>query len=219
MNRSRIRRLSPVLFLGALIGGAGITLAAAQFGPPSTMFGSITDAGKTVESGLVVEAYVGETLCGKNETRFTGDGSARVTVYSVHVVSREQTAGCGFEGADVRIKVGDRFAEQTAKWTPGPVELNLTFGGATPAPIPTFTPSPTTEGGANASGTPGAGGTSSRGGVTSTSPSASSSAVEGDDDGGFPIWVTVALVVVALGLVGGGAGYALSRNRGSAGEA
>jgi hypothetical protein len=121
-----------------------VSIAGAQvFGPPMTLFGSITDSEGPVDVGLPVEAYVGDTLCGRGVTEATGDGDGRVTVYAVHVVAREQTAGCGSLDAVVRVKIGDRFATQTATWEAGPKQLDITFGSATPAPIPTFTPTPT----------------------------------------------------------------------------
>lgn len=110
--------------------------------PPMTVFGSVTDASGEVPADLAVEAYVGDKVCGKGKTQFTGDGSGKVTVYFADVVSREQTAGCGSEGVEVRIKIGDRFAPQTVKWAAGPKQLDVVFGNATPAAIPTFTPTP-----------------------------------------------------------------------------
>jgi hypothetical protein len=118
------------------------TAAHAQFGPPMSVFGSISDSEGVIPEGLAVEAYVGNTLCGKGKTQFTGDGDGRVTVYFANVVSREQTSGCGENGSDVRIKVGDRFADGSVKWEAGPKRFDIVFNNATPAPIPTFTPTP-----------------------------------------------------------------------------
>jgi hypothetical protein len=129
--------LATLALLGAPPAGAQV------FGPPMTLFGSITDSEGPVAEGLPVEAYVGNTLCGRGVTEPTGDGDGRVIVYAVHVVAREQTAGCGSLDAVVRVKIGDRFATQTATWEAGPKQLDITFGSATPAPIPTFTPTPT----------------------------------------------------------------------------
>jgi hypothetical protein len=111
--------------------------------PPMSVFGSISDSEGVVPEGLAVEAYVGNTLCGKGKTQFTGDGDGRVTVYFANVVSREQTAGCGTNGSDVRVKIGDRFATGSVKWEAGPKRFDIVYGSATPAPIPTFTPTPT----------------------------------------------------------------------------
>jgi hypothetical protein len=112
------------------------------FGPPSTFVGMITDSAGPVPAGVKVEAYIGDTLCGTGKTESYAGGTA----YAVDVVSKEQTAGCGEQGVEVRIKVGDRFAKQTGKWDDGGnplVQLDLAFGSATPVAIPTSTPTPT----------------------------------------------------------------------------
>ncbi|MFN0093799.1 MAG: hypothetical protein ACKVVT_03345 [Dehalococcoidia bacterium] len=134
--------LSTLVLLAAT--GLPVRGASAQaFGPPMTVFGSVTDSAGQVPEDLVVEAFVGQTVCGKGKTQFTGEGAGRVTVYFADVVSREQTAGCGASGSEVRIKIGDRFATQTVRWQAGPMQLDVVFGSATPAAIPTFTPAPT----------------------------------------------------------------------------
>ena len=221
--------------IAALLGAmwcalALLTAASAQFQPPSTVFGSISDSAGTVDAGVAVEAYIGDKLCGtKGKTEFTGDGPARVTVYVVDVVAEEQIAGCGRRGANqrVRIKIGDRFADQTAIWDPGPVRLDVTFGNATPVAIPTFTPAPTRtpepagtpqpgqtpgEVATIPAGSPGAGSpipTSPRGGITSSTPSPQSS--DEGDDGGVPVWAIALLVLGGIGAVGGAVGYVMAR--------
>lgn len=121
------------------------TVAAQSFGPPQTIFGSISDSSGPVLNRLPVEAYIGDTLCGKGTTGYSGEGDARVTVYAVDVVAQEQTPGCGANDSVVRVKVGDRFADQTARWRAGPLQVDILFGaGATAVPIPTFTPVPPT---------------------------------------------------------------------------
>jgi hypothetical protein len=212
---------------------AGVSIASAQFGPPSTVVGSIADAAGPVAAGVPVEAYVGTTLCGKGATEFTGEGAARVTVYAVDVVSREQTAGCGSDNAEVRIKVGDRFAAQTAKWRAGLVQVDITFGNATPAPIPTFTPTPvrTPTPRLDSSGTPlppatggtavgrvgtpnapasASPGTATPGGVTSSSPGPAQT--QQADAGSFPIWAAVVIVLGLLSVIAGAVGYIMSRH-------
>ena len=199
---------------------------------PSTIFGSVTDSAGIVPAGLAVEAYVGEKLCGKGDTEFTGDGASRVTVYFADVVADTQTAGCGTAGAEVRIKVGDRFAPQTARWQKGPVQFDITFGSATPAPIPTFTPAPrptatqrpaastrsaagtnepTARPGTIPAGSPGAGSPfpTLRGGLTSSTPLPGQDSGDGGE-GGFPVWAIVVVVLGGVALVGGGIGYAMS---------
>lgn len=227
------------MLLAASLSATALT-ASAQFDPPSTIYGSVTDAEGDVPEGLEVEAYIGDVLCGtRGTTEYTGEGSARVTVYVVDVVASSQVDGCGVTGARVRIKIGDRFAEGTAAWQPGPVQFDVTFGGASPAPIPTFTPAPTrTPAPANTQtppsngetptsntpengtpgaietippGSPGAGSPVTRpGGVTSSDPGAQESNSGG---GGFPVWGVVVLVLGGIAAVGGGVGLMMARNR------
>jgi hypothetical protein len=127
---------------GLVVLGSGRTAEAQIFGPPMTVFGSVTDSEGEVPAGLPVEAYVGNKVCGRGETQFTGEGSGRVTVYWADVHSREQTSECGAPGVEVRVKIGERFADQALQWRAGPAQLDVVFGSATPAPIPTFTPTP-----------------------------------------------------------------------------
>lgn len=233
LARYFVRPLVATLLVGAF--GLSALTANAQFDPPSTIYGSVTDADGEVPEGIEVEAYIGDVLCGtRGTTEFTGDGDARVTVYVVDVVASSQVAGCGTNGSRVRIKIGDRFAEGTAGWQPGPVQFDVTFGGASPAPIPTFTPAPTrtpepastgtppSEGGTPGSntpgavetipaGSPGAGSPVTRpGGVTSSDPGAQESNSNG---GGFPVWGVVVLVLGGIAAVGGGVGLMMARNR------
>lgn len=227
-------RLLPAAALAASV--LGVSAVSAQFSPPSTVFGSLADAAGAVPADLPVQAYIGDILCGtKGKTEFTGDGAARVTVYFVDVLHESQTPGCGKDGAEVRIKIGDRFAPQTTRWKAGPVQMDVTFGNVTPAPIPTFTPAPPTPtsaatpaagasvpatpgtaqaaGGTIPAGSPGAGSPvpTLKGGVTSSTPAARKSSAS--DDGGFPIWGVVLLVLAGVAAIGGGLGYAMSRNR------
>ena len=229
-----------VVVAALTIPAAVTTLVSAQFAPPSLVFGSVTDSAGPVAEGLPVEAYIGATLCSsKGKTEFVGQGEGRVTAYVVTVLSEPDRAGCGKDGIEVRIKIGDRFAQQTAKWTSiGYVQLDVTFGNATPAAIPTFTPSPATPttaarnspaaggptqgtgaavGGTIPAGSPGAGSPvpTLKGGVTSSTPAAQRSDTAGEG-GGFPIWGVVLLVFLGVGAIGGGVGYAMSRSRAAA---
>ncbi len=222
----------------ACTGALMASTAIAQYQPPSTVFGSITDQAGPVAAGIPVTAYIGEQLCGTGKTEYTGDGPARVTVYAVNVSSREDKPGCGVDGAAVIIKVGDRTAGHEATWRAGPVRLDITFGNVTPVPIPTFTPAPTrtptppgtgtpattpasgtgtavpTEvAGTIPAGSPGAGSPipTLKGGVSSSRPD-SSRQLAGDGDG-FPLWAVVIIVLGGIAVIGGGVGYAMSRGR------
>jgi hypothetical protein len=212
------------------------------FGPPMTLYGSIADSEGPIAAGVEVQTFIGETFCGKGKTELVGDGASRVAVYAADVVSREQTAGCGTVGAEIRVKIGDRFATQTAKWQQGPGQLNITFGSATPAPIPTFTPTPRRSQPTQTESTPGPGGpaaTPTPGGPPTETPGADSTVRVGDgasvtptlaggvrsdggtqdgeaDDsaGGFPVWAGVLIGLGAVAIVGGAVGLGMARNRG-----
>lgn len=222
------------------IAAFGASAAIAQIpSPPSTVFGSVSDSAGDIPENLPVQGYIGDKLCGtRGFTQFTGEGSAKVAVYFVDVVSDEQEPGCGKDGAEVRVKIGDRFAEQTTRWQRGPVQLDVTFGNAKPKPIPTFTPAPTkavqaaktptgngagsnADGSRSASGavgtipagSPGAGSPvpTLKGGVTSSNVNARVAATE--DGGGFPLWGVAVLVLGGIAAIGGGVGFAMSRAR------
>jgi len=227
--RVPMRQLLRAAVIGTALTGALVAASAfAQLAPPSTVWGSVTDQAGPVPADVPIEAYVGDVLCGKGKTEFVGEGSNRVTAYAVNVSSKEDKTGCGADGASVTIKVGDRTASQAAKWKAGPVWLDVTFGDVTPAAIPTFTPVPprtpanTTPApgatetaqavGAIPAGSPGAGSpVALKGGVTS-SRAAPGQANPGDG-GGFPLWAVAIIVLGGIAIVGGGVGYAMSRNR------
>jgi len=128
----------------ALLPGLEVASAQGVPSPPSTIVGSINDEAGRVAENLPVKAYVGDKECDQpgGQTAFTGDGAAQITYYYVTVLSAEQVAGCGKDGTAVRLKIGDRFATQTAKWSAGLVRVDITFGNVTPVPIPTATPTP-----------------------------------------------------------------------------
>lgn len=235
MFSSPVGRRSVAFLVVLVVSLAAAATASAQFNPPSTVVGSISDSAGPFPEGVLVEAYIGDVQCGlSGKTLYYGDGSGRITVYVVDVVSESQRAGCGSDNKEVRIKIGDRFVDQTVRWAPGQVILNVAFGNATPvaiptaSPVPTRTPDPaatsapsaTTATAASAqtipAGSPGAGSpvpTAPLGGITSATPGQQASASGGGD--GTPVWIYALLVLSVIGAIGGGVGYFMARGRSS----
>ena len=80
-----------------------------------------------VAAGLVVEAYVGNTLCnhGTFETYLDNSG---VTRYWVDVHNRSTRRGCGGDGDVVSFRIGGRAATQTSAHSLSTTEtVNLTL--------------------------------------------------------------------------------------------
>ncbi len=173
---------------------------------------------------------------------YATDGRNRIATYIIDVVSDEQKAGCGKRDSVVRIKIGDRFATQTGTWAAGPVELGVAFGSASPVPQPTAAPTATPNVAAIATSTSAARATSIANGtpaaalptigsvatIPAGSPGAGSpvpttagglvtagpgTALQDDDDGGFPVWGAVVIGLLVLAGIGGGVGVMLARSR------
>ena len=138
------RSLAAIAVLAALVPLLTLQEANAQVpgSPPSTVWGSITSADGEIPEGVEVEAIVNGNVCGTTETVYAGEGEDRVTSYVVDVHSARQTSGCGNEGDPVFIRVDGQMSEDSVPWEAGPVNFDVTFGGAQPRPVPTFTPTP-----------------------------------------------------------------------------
>ncbi len=236
------RMVAALLVAGLAL--VSVQRVAAQFGPPSTFLGTVADAERTIEDGMLVEAYVGDTLCslpsGGPSDSITfpyGEGEGHVTFYIVDVVAAEQIEGCGRDGAEVRIKINGRFANQTGLWRRGLVRMDVTFGDVEPAVQPTQTPTPaapaesptpaggdsqTAEaGGTASSGSPGVATSPPDGGsalsAAQTRPGGLGSSVDAttfEKGGGFPVWGILLIGLGALSLAGGAIGIvAAQRSR------
>ena len=104
--------------------------------PPDRFFGNVTLDGAPAPAGTNVTATISGNVCG--QTTVLADST-----YVLDVVSSNQTAGCGTDGASVSFKVGGNPAE-SGTWSSGKfTELNL--AGKTPQPtaVPP-TPKPVT---------------------------------------------------------------------------
>ncbi|MBX0329343.1 VCBS repeat-containing protein [Oscillochloris sp. ZM17-4] len=104
-----------------------LALAGPQL-PPATYYGAVTGgAGLTPAAGQQVLALVGETVCGRGQTRSVGGQ----IVYSLAVESAgPTTTGCGGEGRAVRFLVGGQMmAPGVSSWDSTQVQaVNLRPG-------------------------------------------------------------------------------------------
>jgi hypothetical protein len=126
------------LVLAMLVGVcvAGDSRAQQPPGFPALFFGPVAVDGQPPEPGTRVRAFIGGVDCTQaNSGRTVVDGG--IGGYSVTVVHENQVAGCGAEGKSVTFRIGDQEAGQTGTWSPGPQELALYVGSATPPPLPT----------------------------------------------------------------------------------
>ena len=98
----------------------------------ATYFGTV--AGGDVH-GSAVTAYIGDTPC-------SSDYGSLFGTYLIIVLPADLERGCGVEGATVRFMVNDVRAQQTAEWTPGHHDLQLTVSAAGPSPTPVAAASP-----------------------------------------------------------------------------
>jgi pimeloyl-ACP methyl ester carboxylesterase len=82
-------------------------------GPTTSFRGSVLDSsGETLPPGTVIEAYVGETLCGVGSLAPVAMGTAGPETYEIRVVGPESVPGCE-EGGAVSFRVDGESAEQT----------------------------------------------------------------------------------------------------------
>lgn len=231
---ARLHVPAAILVTGAVL-LIGAARAAAQIPqPPTTFYGSVTDAAGRVPAGVPIVAIVNNNICGETTTVHVGEGSSLVTMYVIDVISDRQTPGCGTPGDAVRLRVGDRLAEEAVQWagTGELVQFDIVFGDATPDVIPTATRTPipsatesVSTGSPETEATPGTGTPDSSqspsrtqpGGVSTTTPAAANAGDSGDGDGGLPLWALLALAVGGIAAVGGGIGFAISRGNSAAG--
>lgn len=217
------------LFL--LLAGCGAALllgaaAGAQL-PPTRVFGTVTVDGRPAPAGTVVQAFIGERLCGEGVVRRISDDLP--LGYVVDVAGATQVEGCGTDGAPITFRVGGVPANETATFATGSfLRLDLTVSGqvatptpgaptpppfgAVPAATPTVVASPrVTASPAEASPSPAA--TETPVAATATSepglpvrtatPAGSAQAGGGGGDAGLILAVVAALIAVAA--VGTGA--------------
>ncbi|MER3419934.1 MAG: hypothetical protein C4290_05120, partial [Chloroflexota bacterium] len=132
------------LFL--LLAGCGLALvlgaapAGAQL-PPTRVFGTVTVDGRTALAGTVVQAFIGEKLCGEGVVRRISDELP--LGYVVDVAGASQIEGCGTDGATITFRVGGVLANETATFATGTfLRLDLTVSGQVATPTPGVPPPP-----------------------------------------------------------------------------
>lgn len=221
------------LFLAASVTAVGLALFAsgawAQPSVPGTFYGSVTVDGQPAADGVEVRAIINGQDCSQPApgTRpVIRDGA--VSEYVLSVVHESQRPGCARDGSPITFTVAGRPAVQSAQWKPGPIHLDLSVGAAPPIPLPSPTgtiaaivasataeaadsPSPAP---ARPTGTPPTDDvTFDRTPIPPGTTPGDSSATEEKDDGGPPVFILVVAVLLALGAIGAGVGFALSRRR------
>lgn len=228
-------------FSGSMGGAAGgATLAQAQAQPPERFYGSVQINGQAQGDGTVVEAYIGNTLCGSG-TVGNRNGSE---IYFVDVLGAGQKANCGNDGDKVTFKVSGLDAKETGTYaTASTARLDLSATGSarpveqptvlapgtggTPAPPPTFTPAPTQASAAPASTTPAAGETATAAPATTATAGASGTVtatqtpnvtltpvpvrVPATKSSGPSPLIWIVIVVAVLAIGAGAAAWALQR--------
>ncbi len=189
--------LSVALVLGAAPAGAQL--------PPTRVFGTVTVDGQPAPAGTVVQAFIGEKLCGEGVVRRISDDLP--LGYVVDVAGATQVEGCGTDGATIAFRVGGVLANETATFATGTfIRLDLTVRGqvATPTPgaptPPPFGAEPAATGTATAS--PGAASPTPAGpgGATET-PEAATATATAASGPGLPV-----RTATPVGSTGGGGG-------------
>ena len=131
-----IAAMAAVLTLSIIAG------ASAQGGPPrlpASFEGTVTAPEGPVAAGLPVVAEIGGKRCNdRDAATFLHDGDIWYVVIVDHSSTGPDFAGCGALGAEVRFKVGDRYATQLGTWSivPPRQTLNLTLEPLPPPPPP-----------------------------------------------------------------------------------
>jgi hypothetical protein len=141
-----------ILILAGMLIAEG---AAAQAQPPNRFFGTAKVNGQDQPDGTVIEAYVGNTLCGSGTVQTRDAGP----IYFVDVLGAGQKPNCAKDGDKVTFKIAGLDAKETGTYTTSAatrVDLTATGTarrieqptvlapgtGGTPAAPPSFTPAP-----------------------------------------------------------------------------
>ncbi|GEM_PF-2217441 len=113
MSRRLLRVSAAIAGLSLALAGA---LAIAANGrvagrpAPAHFSGGVAVFGRIPTPGASIRAYVGATLCGTGTLKGT---------YAMNVLSDQDRPGCGTDNADVKIAIGDYWANETGQWQAG----------------------------------------------------------------------------------------------------
>jgi len=113
--------------------------------PPTRYYGSVYLNGQPPPIDTVIQAYVGEVLCGESRVLDLGDPIG--VGFFIDVLGESILAGCGTDGATVTFRVGGVPANETSTFQTGSfVQLGLTADGepaippSPPEPLPDTVP-------------------------------------------------------------------------------
>ncbi|MEX0782241.1 MAG: hypothetical protein WD557_06290 [Dehalococcoidia bacterium] len=211
-----------ILALGAVVlGGAlapdGLTAQVPQI--PATFYGAATIDGQAPPAGTAVRGFIDGVDCTQPGAAGTIDAGS-VGAYVISVMHESQQPGCGSEGKQVTFTIGGRPA-QTAVWHIGLQEVGLNAGTGSVQPLPSNVPTPiaqaTPPGGSTPSGPPPTDDIDPPGTLGGDTPRPPGLTGTGDDDGdGPPVWGILVVALMGLGVLGGAAGFVVSRRRASA---
>jgi serine protease len=105
--------------------GAGMADAAAALRlVPATLRGALTQNGAPAADGTLVEAYIGDTLCGQTAAFFDG----AVSTYALFVPVDAMQPDCGAPGVTVELRVAG-VPVASAAWSAGATTLDLDAAG------------------------------------------------------------------------------------------
>jgi len=196
--------------------------AQAPVGVPSTFWGTVAVDGASVPAGTEVRGFIDGRDCTQTGENYrTVAVASGVSSYAIEVVHESQVPGCGAEGRMVTFTVGGVPAAQSVPWVFGPTRIDLTVGAGQALPLPTATGTPVvstatpTPAGATTphTGTPPVDNVDPRELFGGSSPSATPGVpASGSSDGGSTL-SRKAIAVMALVVIGAGAGLLLARRR------
>jgi len=130
-----------VVMTGALASGTGAVRAEPV--NPARFVGTVMIDGAAAPAGTIVEARVGDAVCGVAQAFMSG-GEARYAV-DVEASQPDGNPACGTDGAQVVFYIGGNMALETGAWHNYQLNtLNLTYVTPTETPEPTETPVPDT---------------------------------------------------------------------------